>query len=223
MCEALQMTNACGCQSWRSWLALMLDEAGRSDALALVRTELEQAQRVGHARRVGVALRSLGTLQAGEHRGLRMLAQAVGVLAASPARLEHARALVDLGAALRRRGERAAARAPLREGLDLANRCGAVRLGERARVELAAAGARPRRQRTTGRDALTPSERCASRRWRPGGSRARRSRRALFVTTRTIDTHLQPRLRQAGDRLAPADRSCAGGRGCAALGSHDRD
>ena len=82
----------------------------------------------------------------------------MSVLADSPARLEHARALVQLGAALRRHGDRAAARAPLRDGLDLAARCGAIRLAERARTELAATGARPRREHITGRDALTPSE-----------------------------------------------------------------
>ena len=55
----------------------------------------------------------------------------------SPNRLEHARALVDLGAALRRANRRADARAPLRRALDLAERGGMRRLAHRARHELA--------------------------------------------------------------------------------------
>ena len=69
----------------------------------------------------------------GGRRGVRHL----------PARLEHARALVDLGAAQRRAGLREAARQRLAEGLDGAVVCGAVALAEYARAELALAGARP--------------------------------------------------------------------------------
>jgi DNA-binding CsgD family transcriptional regulator len=102
---------------------------------------------------------------------------------------EHARALVDLGASHRRAGERVAAREPLREGLDLAVTCGAVRLADRARTELAATGARPRRERTTGRDSLTPSElRIAL--LAADGRTSQEIAQSLFVTTKTIDMHL---------------------------------
>lgn len=63
----------------------------------------------------------------------------------SPALLERARSMAELGAALRRDGQRAAARDPLARALDLAARCGARPLAGRAREELRAAGARPRR------------------------------------------------------------------------------
>jgi hypothetical protein len=105
---------------------------------------------------VGVALRALGVLEPHRETGRAYLEEAVTLLAGSPSRLEYARALVELGADRRRCGERAAARAPLREGLDLAVRGGAVRLADRARTELTATGARPRREFRTGRDALTP-------------------------------------------------------------------
>ena len=62
------------------------------------------------------------------------------MLEGSPARLEYARALTDLGAALRRGNRRAEARGALQDGLDLAERCGALALAERARTELRAAG-----------------------------------------------------------------------------------
>jgi DNA-binding NarL/FixJ family response regulator len=81
------------------------------------------------------------------------------VLEVSDARLEHARALADLGGALRRAGHRAESREILRPALDLAHRCGALALTERARTELIAAGGRPRRLVLSGLDSLTPSER----------------------------------------------------------------
>jgi DNA-binding CsgD family transcriptional regulator len=167
----------------------MLGSAERDEALALVGAELLDARRSGHARRIGIALRALGMLETDPDAGRGHLEEAVTVLADSPARLEHARALVELGAALRRHGNRAAARAPLRDGLDLAGRCGAIRLADRARTELVATGARPRREYVTGRDALTPSElRVAL--MAAEGRPSQEIAQALFVTTRTIDTHL---------------------------------
>jgi DNA-binding CsgD family transcriptional regulator len=187
--DALQCTNAAALTSWRSALALMLSSGQRNEALALTSAELADARRIGQARRIGVALRALGMLKRGSDAGRARLEEAVNVLADSPARLEHARALIELGAALRRHGDRATARAPLREGLDLAAHCGAIRLAERARTELAATGARPRREHITGRDALTPSELRIARMAAEGRTSAEIAQ-ALFVTTRTIDAHL---------------------------------
>src|SRR5439155_12633030 len=109
---------------------------------ALAAHELELARQFGAARPIGVALRTLGLVTPGE-AALEPLAGAVATLAPSPARLEVARARVELGAALRRLGRRTAAQEELRLGLDLAHRCGALALADRARDELAAAGARP--------------------------------------------------------------------------------
>ena len=75
---------------------------------------------------------------------IALLAQAASTLAASPARLQHARTLVNLGAALRAAGRRTEAQEQLRAGLDLAARCGATRLQHCAHAELVTAGARPR-------------------------------------------------------------------------------
>src|SRR3954452_3634787 len=57
----------------------------------------------------GIALRTLGQLTG----DLDALAEAAGMLAGTQTRLEHARALVELGAALRRANHRAEAREPL--------------------------------------------------------------------------------------------------------------
>jgi DNA-binding CsgD family transcriptional regulator len=140
------------------------------------------------ARAIGVGLRTLGVVEGGAE-GLAHLEEAVAVLADSPARLEHARALVELGAARRRANQRAAAREPLRQGLDLAHRCGATRLAQRARDELAASGARPRREMITGRDALTATEQRIAAMAADGMSNPQIAQ-ALFVTRKTVENHL---------------------------------
>jgi hypothetical protein len=99
-----------------------------------------------------------GRLVEGGVTGLELLREATAVLSDSPAMLERAEALIDFGAALRRANRRADARAPLREGLDLAHRCGAAPLEQRAHDELLAAGARPRRLALSGVESLTPNE-----------------------------------------------------------------
>ena len=128
--------------SWRSMLALMLSADEHDEAHLLASEELEDARRIGQPRAIGVALRTLGQLE-GAAPGIARLEQAVKVLEDSPARLEHGRALVELGAALRRSGQRAAAREPLAAGLDIAVAGGAVRLIEQARWSSPRAGHGP--------------------------------------------------------------------------------
>ena len=100
---------------WRSSAAVSLAALGRHDeAIPLAEEEVELARRWGAARAIGVALRASGIAHDGDE-GLELLREAVRTLEASPAPLEHARALADLGAALRRGGHRAEAREHLRE------------------------------------------------------------------------------------------------------------
>jgi tetratricopeptide (TPR) repeat protein len=159
---------AWGEEHWRPWnpgifpvrsgLALALARQGsRERALAVARDEQDRAARWGSPRAEGVSLRTLGLVEGGE-TGLAHLEKAVRLLDASAAELERARALVDLGAAIRRAGRRSEAREPLASGMDLAVRCGATALAIRAREELVAAGSRPRRMHRTGVQALTASE-----------------------------------------------------------------
>src|SRR6185369_14894103 len=75
--------------------------------------------------------------------GLERLSESVDVLRESPALLERAKSIAELGAALRRAGQRVAARPLLAEALDLAAGCGARPLASRLRAELAAAAAVP--------------------------------------------------------------------------------
>ena len=123
--------------------------------------ELELARGFGAPRALGIALRA-EALVAADGTTESLLAEAVAVLEVSGARLEHARALIDLGTVLRRDGRRDQARELLRRGLEIAARCGADRLAERGRDELLATGARPRRIALSGVESLTPSERHAA-------------------------------------------------------------
>ena len=174
--------------TWRSALALALPAQARDEALALVDEDLVRAAATGLARPHGVALRAAGLLR-GAADGLACLHASVALLRDSPARLEHARSLVELGAALRRRRQRVQAREPLAAGMELAHRCGAVRLVARADEELRAAGARPRRIARSGIDALTASEARAVRLVAEGHSNAQVAQE-LFVSLKTIESHL---------------------------------
>jgi DNA-binding CsgD family transcriptional regulator len=149
------------------------------------------AESWGTPRAIGMALRAEALAGgAGAERTIELLEQAVDTLAESPARLEHARALADLGATLRRRGGHVGeARATLREALDAADARGASLLADRARAELRAAGARPRRPRISGVEALTPSERRIASMAADGLSNPEIAQ-ALFVTKKTVEAHL---------------------------------
>ena len=175
---------------WASHAAPLLAQVDAQDtARRLAERELEQARAWGTARAIGQALRGLGLVIGGQG-GIELLRQSVHTLASSPARLEHARALIDLGAALRRLNRRAAAREPLRHGLDLSHRCGATALAARANKELRATGAKPRKVVVTGLDALTASEHRIAEMAATGLSN-REIAQALFVTVKTVETHLR--------------------------------
>jgi DNA-binding CsgD family transcriptional regulator len=117
------------------------------------------------------------------------LREAVSHLELSPARLEHARALAELGAALRRAGKRGEAQQTLRQALDLADRCGGQAVADHARAELVITGARPRRARIAGLEALTASERRVAQ-LAAQGMTNRQIAQALFVSQPTVVTHL---------------------------------
>jgi DNA-binding CsgD family transcriptional regulator len=175
---------------WCSAAALAHAALG-DEALArqLADAELSAARAFGEPRAIGMSLRAAGLVHGGRS-GIALLEEAVAVLGGADARLELARALVDLGAMRRRSGQRMAARDPLRRGLDLAQRTGAVALMERARTELLATGARPRRLVLTGVDALTPSERRLAE-MAADGLTNRQIAQALFVTMKTVEAHLR--------------------------------
>jgi DNA-binding CsgD family transcriptional regulator len=180
---------------WRSWAAEGLRVLDRNDeARVLADEELALARRWGNPYAIGASLRVLGLVAGGE-AGIGLLREAVELLAGSQARLEHARALVDLGAALRRANQRTEARQRLREGVDLARTVGAFGLAGRANQEIAATGARPRKVLQTGLDALTASERRVGQLAADGMSN-KEIAQTLFVTIKTVEVHLSSAYRK---------------------------
>jgi DNA-binding CsgD family transcriptional regulator len=174
---------------WRSRACMALAALGDSDAaLRMARDDLERARRWGAASGIGVALRATGLLEGGPAQVDR-LREAAELLERSPARLEQARALTDLGAALRRSNRRSDARGPLQKGLELARRCGARALAQRARTELRAAGGRSSEPHRDELPDLTASERRVAELAAEGRSNPQIAQ-ALFVTRKTIETHL---------------------------------
>jgi ATP/maltotriose-dependent transcriptional regulator MalT len=203
--------------AWRSHAALVCARLGEDErARELAREELSLARVFGAPRALGTALRNFG-LVIGGSEGIGALEEASSVLADSSAKLQQARALCDLGAALRRANHRRDARAPLAEAIALAAECGAEPLAQRARSELLAAGGRPRRTALRGPDALTPSElRVAE--LAAAGHGNREIAAELVVSIRTVEFHLsrayaklsvgaRSELRDALNGSQPASRS----------------
>jgi DNA-binding CsgD family transcriptional regulator len=132
----------------------------------------------------------------GPREGLETLRAAAKIAEGAPPRLETVRTLVELGAALRRANKRVEARQPLQRAADMAWAGGASALYERARTELAATGARPRRvMLLSGPDSLTPSERRIAELAAVGHSN-REIAQALFVTPKTVEYHLRNAYRK---------------------------
>ncbi len=178
-----------GVVPWRSGAAMAAMRLGRLElAGELANQALAAARRFGAPREIGLTLRTAGAVAGGD-RGIELLREAVETLRGSEAALELARALCDLGAALLEEGHRLAAREALAEALDLAHRCRADRLEETARERLVATGARPRRASARGSDALTPRERRIAQ-MASTGLGNREIAEALFITTKTVETHL---------------------------------
>ena len=183
--------------AWRSPAALALLQLGDQDeARRLAAEELELARTWGAPRALGAALRAAGLAEGGPC-GLGLLEEAVEVLSNSPAKLEHAKARTELGAALRRANRRSEAREQLRRAAELATICGARPLAARANTELRATGARPRRIALSGVESLTPSERRVAQMAAEGPTN-REIAQALFVTPKTVEIHLSSVYRKLG-------------------------
>ncbi|GHH93581.1 ATP-binding protein [Streptomyces capillispiralis] len=156
----------------------------------------ERARAFGAARPLAAALRTQGEIAGGDE-GLEMLEDAARLLASTPYRLEQARTLVALGAALRRQGRRAAARRRLKAGMDLAHRIGASVLETSASAELRLAGVRQIRSGPQQRAPLTPAEERVAHKAAAGLSN-REISQALFVTVKTVEWHLSQAYAKLG-------------------------
>lgn len=186
-----------GPAEWRSWAATALTLAGERDQAREIAEEgFRIADGWGATWPIAVAHRALG-IAIGGSAGIEHLRASVEVARRSPSRLEEARNLVVLGAALRRSGALVEARRVLGEGMDLAHRLGAGGLTRTAQDETRAAGGRPRRLATTGRDSLTPAEHRVVQLVIEGRSN-RQVAESLFVTPKAVEYHLANAYRKLG-------------------------
>jgi DNA-binding CsgD family transcriptional regulator len=181
---------------WRASAAQAALALGdRDQALELADEMLARAEQTHVAEHRVEALRVAGMCEPGSG-GLQKLRRAAELGRTLPPRLETVRSLIELGAALRRANERAASRPPLQEAADLARQGGAILLYRRARTELAASGARPRREALlSGPESLTPSERRIAE-LAAGGHSNREIASTLFVTPKTVEYHLRNAYRK---------------------------
>ena len=173
---------------WRSEAALAsVSLTDQQTAIKLADQDLELALSWGAPLTIGRALRVAGTVR--REAGLPQLRDSVDVLQDSNTELEYAHTLVELGTTHHRLGQRSQAREALWQGLELARRCNADALADRAHQTLITAGARPRRLVRTGVAGLTPTERRVAR--LAGSGRSNREiAEELFVTPKTVEMHL---------------------------------
>jgi DNA-binding CsgD family transcriptional regulator len=174
---------------WRSEAALAARRLGQLDrARALTDEELRLAERFGAPRAIGLARRAAGLLARGDD-AIDLLRSAADLLMGCGAHVERARALGDLGAAVRRCGHPAQARPVLRDALALAEDVGARGVAEAARSELRIAGGRASRRARAPVDRLTPGERRVAE-LAAAGSSNRQIANALFITVKAVEWHL---------------------------------
>lgn len=182
---------------WRSGTAqalVALGEAG--EAGRLVAEEVALARSFGAPRQLGVALTSAAALNEAD-QGASLAAEAVTVLEGAPGRLVLARALEVRADCLRAAGQRAEARLAYRRALQLALECGATAAAGRLWQRIASGGGRPPRLWVTGVHALTPTERQVAQ-LAAGGLSNREVAEKLFVTEKTVETHLRGVYRKLG-------------------------
>ncbi|MFI9275926.1 LuxR C-terminal-related transcriptional regulator [Kitasatospora sp. NPDC052896] len=191
------------------WLAATTTLAGqgRAAAAADIVAQVEEAVTGwGTPRARGLGLVAAGTVAEGRAR-TDLLAEAVEVLAGSPARLAQAEAEYRLGRELLRRDDLRGARRHLRQAIETATLCGYHLLSGIARQLLADAGGRMPQIAASPLDSLTRSERRIATLARTGVSN-REIAEALFITPRTVEMHLTNIYRKLDVRgrtgLAPA-------------------
>ena len=183
---------------WRSTAALALAHLGRrEEAVAMADTELALAERFGAPVPIAGALHARAVAEPDDAARVALCERALAVAAGTPALLESVRARLELGSTLARMGRRIEARDALRPALSDADAAGAVLLAQRARRELVATGLRPRHAALEGAAALTPRQRQVCE-LAAAGKGNRQIAQALFLSIKTVETHLAAGLSQAG-------------------------
>jgi DNA-binding CsgD family transcriptional regulator len=183
---------------WRSTAALALAHLGRrAEAIAMADAELAPAERFGAPAPIVGALHARAVAEPDAATRVALCERALAVAGGTPALLEAVRVRLVLGSTLAHMGRRIEARDALRPALADADGAGAVLLAQRARRELVATGLRPRQAATEGAAALTPRQRQVCE-LAAAGKGNRQIAQALFLSIKTVETHLAAGYRKLG-------------------------
>jgi DNA-binding CsgD family transcriptional regulator len=183
---------------WRSTAAVALAHLGRrEEAVVMAEAELALAERFGAPAPIAGALLARAVAEPDDAVRVDLCERALAGRSGQTAVLESVRLAVELGTTLARIGRRSEAREALRPALADADVLGALPLAERARAALVATGLRPRRAALEGACALTPRQRqiCEL---AAAGKANRAIARQLFVSIKTVETHLAVAFRKLG-------------------------
>jgi DNA-binding NarL/FixJ family response regulator len=181
---------------WRAHAARAALALGQADdAARLAEEDMTASTRWGAARPLGTALTTLGLVRE-DDEAERALNKAITTLRSSPARLQLATALTELGTLQARHGQSEKAIETLRQAVELSEHCGARPLARRAAEELRSA----RRALTPAKDnehGLTRQEnRIAV--MAAQGLTNREIATSLHLTRRTVELHLSGAYRKLG-------------------------
>jgi DNA-binding CsgD family transcriptional regulator len=191
--ERAHLPNPSLC-SWRFDLARALKHSAPDEAQEIAATGLQQADRFGSPTVRGLAMRTLAALH--PESAVELLTESVRVLHDSPNRLEYARALAALGAALIQAGHPGDAGQPLTDALALADECDAPLLRVTVTQRLGSIGTtvdlRPRRA-----NVLQPRQRRVAQLAAAGRSEAEIAY-SMVLSLETVTTL----LREAREKLA---------------------
>jgi DNA-binding CsgD family transcriptional regulator len=194
--HALAEPNAA---AWQADLVEAQVRAGTSDAAQEALAAFErQARETGGRYALGTAARCRGLL-VDDNAVDACFAAALEQLEGLPAPFEVARTHLCHGERLRRAGRRTDARKALQPAIEGFDQLGATPWAKRARVELRATGATPRRRTASSRDELTPHEFQVAL-IVAGGASNREAAAALFLSPKTIEFHLAGIYRKLGVR-----------------------
>ncbi|MFE4176399.1 AAA family ATPase [Streptomyces sp. NPDC056909] len=194
--EESRFTNPAFLPWWAEAASLLAFMNRADEAREITEYGGELAARWGTPRALGLAALARGVITPGA-AGIELLTESVRILAGSPARSTHAQAEFLLGRALLKTGDHRGAREHLRTATDLAQRCGALALAGTSRKLLVTAGGRMRKMSASPLDMLTGMERRVAGLAASGASN-RSIAESLFVTVRTIETHLTSVYRKLG-------------------------
>ncbi|MFD5474285.1 AAA family ATPase [Streptomyces sp. NPDC127105] len=224
--QALRLMRECGAvqetagvlnpvlTSWWVDSCLILASIRPAEGRELAEQGAERARRWGTPRALGLAALAAGALTPGR-AGLDLLAESAHQLSRSPAVSAYARAEYALGRALLVHGDEAGARERLRQAAGIAGGCGALALAESARSLLVSAGGRMGQAADAPTGGLLTTTELKVAGLAVSGASNRQIAQRLFVTVRTVESHLTNVYRKLGvrrrEQLMDALRAVHGG------------